>query len=186
MDPTRPPDGEWYCYKCLAKKDPRPKALSGGVFCSLMNKIDEKNPSSYHLPYDVRDFFEGVKTGEEGEYEDSFATKVKSVPSSKLHSRRSSFADSSGPGLVLATRRSRIISNFKLVLTTQQFSVIIVESLLWVNARLSLAITATFIGTWTASIHRWLLLRGKSPTAKAKAAGCARIISTRNSKIYVG
>lgn len=77
MDPLLPPEGEWYCYKCLAKKEPRAKFTAGGVFSSLINNIDDKNPSAYHLPYDVRDFFEGVKTGEEGEYEDSAAMKSK-------------------------------------------------------------------------------------------------------------
>lgn len=77
MDPSLPPEGEWYCYKCLAKKEPNAKLTAVGVFSSLINNIDDKNPSAYHLPYDVRDFFEGVKTGEEGEYEDSVAMKSK-------------------------------------------------------------------------------------------------------------
>lgn len=75
MDPTRPPDGEWFCFKCIARREPRSKAARHGVFSSLMYNMDEKNPTAYHLPYDVRDFFEGVKTGEEGEYEENFPSK---------------------------------------------------------------------------------------------------------------
>lgn len=75
MDPARPPDGEWFCFKCIARRDPRSKVQRRGVFSFLMSNLDEKNPTAYHLPCDLRDFFEGVKTGEEGEYEELFPSK---------------------------------------------------------------------------------------------------------------
>ena len=75
MDQARPPDGEWLCFNCKARIEPRPKAPRGGLFPSLHYGLHDKNPTAFHLPYEVRDFFEGVKTGEEGEYEEIFPSK---------------------------------------------------------------------------------------------------------------
>lgn len=50
----------------------RPKA-ERGLFAGLENDITVKNPSAYNLPHPVRDYFEGVKTGDEGEYEEAIA-----------------------------------------------------------------------------------------------------------------
>ena len=36
----------------------------------LKENIKYKNPSSFHLPKDLRDYFEGVAAGDEGEYEE--------------------------------------------------------------------------------------------------------------------
>lgn len=40
------------------------------MFGVLLSAIDRKNPRAFRLPERVRDYFEGVKTGPEGEYED--------------------------------------------------------------------------------------------------------------------
>ena len=51
--------------------------LTRGVFSGLITNIDKKNPNAYYLPHEVRDFFEGVRTGDEGEYEELGPPKVR-------------------------------------------------------------------------------------------------------------
>lgn len=41
-----------------------------GPFGGLMNTLEKTNPRAYKLPQGVRVYFEGVKVGPEGEYED--------------------------------------------------------------------------------------------------------------------
>ena len=74
MDPTHSPDGEWYCHICVSRRDPQPKPPRG-VFSALLAFLEKKNPIAFNLPEDVRDYFEGVKTGEEGEYEETTMLK---------------------------------------------------------------------------------------------------------------
>ena len=76
MDPSRPPEGEWFCYICESRHDPQPKPPRG-VFAALLALLEKKNPVAFNLPYDIRDYFDGVKTGEEGEYEEALALKSK-------------------------------------------------------------------------------------------------------------
>ena len=55
----------------LVAKHPR------GVFGNLLNELEKKNCSSFRLPAQIRNYFEGVKTGEEGEYEEIIKLKPK-------------------------------------------------------------------------------------------------------------
>lgn len=77
MDPNRPPEGEWFCYICQSRKNPQPKWAKTGVFEPLFTTLNKKNPVAYNLPVEVREYFEGVKTGEEGEYEETMTQKPK-------------------------------------------------------------------------------------------------------------
>jgi hypothetical protein len=61
---------EWYCNVCLTNQNPNDISQYSGVFASLLTQLDKKNSSAFRLPLDVRDYFEGVKTGADGEYED--------------------------------------------------------------------------------------------------------------------
>ena len=68
---------EWFCNHCISRRpgardDPIP-----GIFGPLIISLDEKNPSAFHLPKPIREYFENVKTGEEGEYQEAGATKPK-------------------------------------------------------------------------------------------------------------
>ena len=72
------PGETWYCIDCKVKQD-RPTQPSSGPLSSLIHKVDTRNPSAFYLPYEVRDFFQGVKTGEEGEFEEVVAMKAKCV-----------------------------------------------------------------------------------------------------------
>jgi PHD-finger len=76
IDPDHPPVDDWFCQSCQAKKVPPPKRPRG-LFSSVLDNLDKKNPNSFSLPRDIRDYFEGVKTGEEGEYEEAAISKAK-------------------------------------------------------------------------------------------------------------
>jgi hypothetical protein len=62
---------EWFCNVCqwrrhLSEKEP-PRNDS---FASLLNGLERKNASAFRLPSDVRELFDNVKTGPDGEYEE--------------------------------------------------------------------------------------------------------------------
>ncbi|KAJ2894716.1 putative phd-finger domain-containing protein [Zalerion maritima] len=72
----------FYCHRCSAdrkhtaqsptrlfKKPKKPKA--GGPFRHLIEKLNRQNPKSVFLPESVRDCFQGVQTGPDGEFEDA-------------------------------------------------------------------------------------------------------------------
>lgn len=61
---------DWYCYECLNLYFPSHFAGNKGTFGSLLDNLDKSNPRAFRLPHEIRDFFEGVRTGEEGEYQD--------------------------------------------------------------------------------------------------------------------
>ena len=77
MDAESLPDA-WFCYVCAAKREPLPKPARS-LFSSLFTDLVKENPKAYELPYSVREYFEGVKTGDEGEYEEAVTQKAKSV-----------------------------------------------------------------------------------------------------------
>lgn len=62
--------GEWYCNECIQRQYP-PIGERKGAFSDLDAVLEGKNPRAFRLPVDVREHFEGVRTGPEGEYEDS-------------------------------------------------------------------------------------------------------------------
>lgn len=76
MDSEHPPEGQWYCFICQAKREPKPKQPRG-VFADLHEILEKKNPVEFELPRDLRDYFEGVKTGEDGKYEEIVAPKAR-------------------------------------------------------------------------------------------------------------
>ena len=75
IDLKSPPDGEWYCPQCIARRNRAP-AHTIGILGRLIKCIDDINPKAYALPREIREYFEGVKTGDDGEYEDIFLTKT--------------------------------------------------------------------------------------------------------------
>ena len=46
------------------------------MFGELVNDLTRRNPVSFNLPGPIRDYFEGVKTGDEGEYEEASVVKA--------------------------------------------------------------------------------------------------------------
>ena len=63
---------EWYCNVCLSKRQPD-LAMQQGAFASLLTGLDKQNSRAFRLPGLVRGYFEGVKTGADGEFEDANA-----------------------------------------------------------------------------------------------------------------
>lgn len=59
---------DWYCNVCLKFKNGfRPHS---GAFGSLLESLEPKNSSAFRLPHIIRNYFEGVRTGVDGEYEE--------------------------------------------------------------------------------------------------------------------
>ncbi|KAL4807565.1 hypothetical protein BDV18DRAFT_158783 [Aspergillus unguis] len=63
LDPANPPNGDWFCPKCSIQKSLN--TLRGGI-----DKVSEQN---FALPSRIRDFFAGVRTNEDGKYEETAA-----------------------------------------------------------------------------------------------------------------
>jgi hypothetical protein len=62
---------EWFCNVCLKFKNGF--APHRGVFRSLLETLEPKNSSAFRLPLGIRECFEGVRTGVDGEYEEVVA-----------------------------------------------------------------------------------------------------------------
>ncbi|KJR87818.1 uncharacterized protein SPSK_07205 [Sporothrix schenckii 1099-18] len=65
---------EWFCNVCIARRNPASLTRYTGVFGALLNIMEQRNSSAFSLPSETRNYFEGVKTGTEGEYEDIVVT----------------------------------------------------------------------------------------------------------------
>lgn len=71
MSPDFPPAGEWFCRTCEAKRGRVAQPPKDGIFASLFGKLEDKNSTSHELPEEIRDYYEGVKSNDEGEYEET-------------------------------------------------------------------------------------------------------------------
>ncbi|KAL1897680.1 hypothetical protein Sste5346_003988 [Sporothrix stenoceras] len=65
---------EWFCNVCIAQRNPASLTRYTGIFGALLNIMEQRNSSAFSLPLETRNYFEGVKTGAEGEYEDIVVT----------------------------------------------------------------------------------------------------------------
>jgi hypothetical protein len=61
---------EWFCNVCRTSRDPAHLPTHDGSFALLLEKLDARNSSAFRLPGPVRDRFDGVRTGADGEYEE--------------------------------------------------------------------------------------------------------------------
>lgn len=68
VDPNE--DAAWFCWDCMVKRDPSLVSEHKGPFGSLITNLEKKHAKAFILPKKIRDYFEGVKTGVEGEYEE--------------------------------------------------------------------------------------------------------------------
>lgn len=91
LDEENPPEGEWLCNKCKSKHDYFVKKPRG-LFSNLLDNMQKQNPSVFSLPRELRDHYEGVKTGEKGEYVDytevGLKTKAKTYEEAKAEALR--------------------------------------------------------------------------------------------------
>lgn len=77
IDPGTLADEEWYCNACNSRDCSRSNDEEGGFFGPLLANLERKNPSAFILPKAIREYFENVKTGPEGEYEEGIVQKPK-------------------------------------------------------------------------------------------------------------
>lgn len=76
MDQGHVPD-EWFCNECQVRFNPPLLNEHKGIFGSLVAGLERKNPRAFRLSEPIREYFEGVKTGMEGEYEEAGPPKPK-------------------------------------------------------------------------------------------------------------
>ncbi|KIX98499.1 uncharacterized protein Z520_05800 [Fonsecaea multimorphosa CBS 102226] len=69
LNPDEEVEGEWFCPRCVARRTKQVPHPSG-LFGMVIRRVDDIIPKAYTLPSDIRDYFEGVRTGDEGEYEE--------------------------------------------------------------------------------------------------------------------
>ncbi|GES66551.1 PHD finger domain protein [Aspergillus terreus] len=60
LDPANPPEGDWYCPRCEIKRPSR----------KIRDQLERVSQEDFALPERIRDYFAGVRTGEDGKYED--------------------------------------------------------------------------------------------------------------------
>lgn len=121
-----PPTGEWYCQRCWKSRMEFPRH-ERGVFDELETETSAKNPSAFILPVALREHFEGVKTGEEGEYEEANMVKPNKY-GNKLLLRSWKLTMFAGHEAV--TRKTPTISSSKTAKKTW-FSAFVVVALPW-------------------------------------------------------
>lgn len=71
-EPVVDPDDDtaWFCWDCMVKRDPSLVGQHKGPFGALLTNLDKRHAKAFMLPRKVRDYFEGVRTGADGEYEE--------------------------------------------------------------------------------------------------------------------
>ncbi|KAL1857714.1 hypothetical protein Plec18170_002938 [Paecilomyces lecythidis] len=60
LDPANLPEGKWFCPSCSMS----------GPFGAMLEALDKAPERDFQLPLKTRTYFEGVKTGEDGRYEE--------------------------------------------------------------------------------------------------------------------
>ncbi|KAL2864471.1 putative PHD finger domain protein [Aspergillus lucknowensis] len=60
LDPANPPEGDWYCPKCSVSRS----------LGTLLGGLDKTSGKDFTLPTRIRDFFAGVRTGDDGRCEE--------------------------------------------------------------------------------------------------------------------
>ena len=69
-------DSAWYCNVCDSKANRPIVDDESGSFGLLLAQLPRKNPTAFQLPKNIREYFENVKTGPDGEYEESAQPKI--------------------------------------------------------------------------------------------------------------
>ncbi|WFD01140.1 hypothetical protein MYAM1_003901 [Malassezia yamatoensis] len=64
-------DDSWFCQVCFAERMPASADPKGGLFAPLLQTLQQTNPKIFALPADLRNYYKGVSTSEDGTYVDS-------------------------------------------------------------------------------------------------------------------
>ena len=71
VDPRKDLPDTWRCWSCTPiDPDEDEDFQEPGIWTKLNENLKYKNSTSFYLPKPFREYFEGVITGEEGEYEE--------------------------------------------------------------------------------------------------------------------
>jgi hypothetical protein len=84
IDENELPEDSWYdpiymvdnryCNSCRALREPLHHS-DNRLFDKLIDKMNRLNPVAYRLPKDIRNYFDGITTGEDGEYQETHEVK---------------------------------------------------------------------------------------------------------------
>ena len=77
VDEEHPPEGRWFCHNCNNKRQEPHGRSARGLFTMLEHNLAKQNPVAFSLPKSIREYYEGVGTGEDGEYEEVSAMKTR-------------------------------------------------------------------------------------------------------------
>lgn len=67
---------EWFCNECLHRRYPSRMAVYKGAFASALTQLDRTIPRAFSLPKSLQTMFEGVKAGNDGDYEEVTTNKT--------------------------------------------------------------------------------------------------------------
>lgn len=71
VDPLAALPDQWRCQSCKAKQSrDEPNAAEPGIWTKVLEQLHTRNPAAFALPKKLRDYFEGVVTTDEGEYDE--------------------------------------------------------------------------------------------------------------------
>lgn len=68
---------DWFCNDCAYKRSARREEHSG-PFGGLLTLLDKTIPRAFNLPKKVQTYFDGIKAGPNGEYEEVERTSKQS------------------------------------------------------------------------------------------------------------
>ncbi|MBA7489996.1 hypothetical protein ES702_00530 [subsurface metagenome] len=87
VNPEDPDIDLWYCPECEKKKKPLESQGDNQLMGALITFVSTAPPRAYALPLDVRNYFEHVKTGDDGEYVEvaPLPTNKKGAPKADHH-----------------------------------------------------------------------------------------------------
>lgn len=79
------PDDAWHCAACVSQRSFGARIGVGEAalqrqafaFAAFVSTLEKSNPREFALPARVKTYFDGVKSGPEGEYEDIQPPPVK-------------------------------------------------------------------------------------------------------------
>ncbi|PHH82443.1 hypothetical protein CDD82_5941 [Ophiocordyceps australis] len=75
MVPSHHLPDEWFCNECLVRRFPLRVPVHKGLFGSALNMLEKSNPRAFSLPPKLQTYFEGVRAGADGDYEDIATSK---------------------------------------------------------------------------------------------------------------
>jgi hypothetical protein len=111
-----PPEGSWYCSRCVSRLS-HGVAEVNGILGRLISRSEDINPKAFGLPVNIREYFYGIRTGEEGEYEEVGLPRTQTTD---LKMNRAGFIEEAdykkvrdGKGQVIFCHRCRLISDGK-------------------------------------------------------------------------